>query len=113
MTREEAIKILKNHHMWTGEPEEINDVRTENEALYMAIKSLESREDELEEAYAHGWTAAEDKYYQMIVRCKDCKWSEKFNGGKGNENKLICNSIGDVTDADGYCHCGERRDNDS
>ena len=104
MTREEAIKILKDA---------LYDERVSGEyleAVRMARKSLESREDELEEAYAHGWTAAEDKYYQMIVRCKDCKWSEKFDGGKGNENKLICNSLGDVTDADGYCHCGERRE---
>lgn len=43
MTREEAIEILRNHHRWTGEPEKINEVRAENEALYMAIKALEQR----------------------------------------------------------------------
>ena len=41
MTREEAIAILRNQHRWTGEPEKINEVRAENEALDMAIKALE------------------------------------------------------------------------
>ena len=41
MTREDAIEILKAHHMWTGEPQEIIDVRKENKALEMAIKALE------------------------------------------------------------------------
>ena len=40
MTREEAIEILRNQHRWTGEPEKINEVQAENEALYMAIKAL-------------------------------------------------------------------------
>ena len=40
MTREEAIEILKAHHMWTGEPQEIIDVRKENKALEMAIQAL-------------------------------------------------------------------------
>ena len=41
LTIEEAIAILKKHHMWTGEPEELVEVRKENEALYMAIAALE------------------------------------------------------------------------
>ena len=40
MTNEEAIEILKAHHMWTGEPQEIIDVRKENKALDMAIQAL-------------------------------------------------------------------------
>ena len=40
MNREEAIEILKAHHMWTGEPQEIIDVRKENKALEMAIQAL-------------------------------------------------------------------------
>ena len=40
MTREEAIEILKAHHMWTGESQEIIDVRKENKALEMAIQAL-------------------------------------------------------------------------
>ena len=40
MIREEAIEILKAHHMWTGEPQEIIDVRKENKALEMAIQAL-------------------------------------------------------------------------
>ena len=42
MTKAEAIKLLENHHMWTGFPQEINDVRAENTALYMAIESLKA-----------------------------------------------------------------------
>lgn len=40
MTREEAIQILKKHHMWTGEPQELIEVREENEALAIAISAL-------------------------------------------------------------------------
>lgn len=44
MTREEAIEILEKHHMWTGEPQELIEVRKENEALNMAIASLKTDE---------------------------------------------------------------------
>lgn len=40
MTRLEAIEILEKHHMWTGEPQELIEVRKENEALNMAISAL-------------------------------------------------------------------------
>ena len=43
MTREEAIEILQNHHMWTGEPKELVDVRKANKALNMAISALEQK----------------------------------------------------------------------
>lgn len=46
MTRKEAIEILKKHHMWTGEPSEVVDVRLENQALQMAIDAIE-----IDEAY--------------------------------------------------------------
>ena len=54
MTREEAIEILKAHHMWTGEPQEIIDVRKENKALEMAIQALsqEPCEDAIDRAEA-------------------------------------------------------------
>lgn len=42
MTNEEAIAILRNQHRWTGEPEKINEVRAENEALEMAIEALKA-----------------------------------------------------------------------
>ena len=44
MTRKEAIEILEKHHMWTGEPQELIEVRKENEALNMAIASLKTDE---------------------------------------------------------------------
>lgn len=44
MTREEAIEILEKHHMWTGEPQELIEVRKENETLNMAISALKDIE---------------------------------------------------------------------
>lgn len=48
MKVEEAIDILKKHHMWTGEPKELVDVRKENKALDMAIAALEKGPEYLE-----------------------------------------------------------------
>ena len=93
MTREEAIHVLI---------ELIQPNDDSEEAVDIAIKSLESREDELEEAYAHGWTAAEDKYYQMIVRCKDCVYSHK-------KSHRICYRFSVLTEPNGFCKWGERR----
>lgn len=58
MTNEEAIKILEKHHMWTGEPQEVVDVRIENKALEMAIKALEKdilkEPTQTHKRYGHG-----------------------------------------------------------
>ena len=59
MERKEAIEILKKHHMWTGEPSEVVDVRLENKALQMAIASLET-----DEAY--------QLEYEKPEICEDC-----------------------------------------
>lgn len=44
LTREQVIEILEKHHMWTGEPQELVDVRLENAALEYAISSLKTDE---------------------------------------------------------------------
>ena len=65
MTREEAIAILRKHHMWTGEPEEIIDVRQENEAVYMAIKALE------QEPETGHWTHDGSRWKNRFI-CSEC-----------------------------------------
>lgn len=40
MTNEEVIKTLENHHLWTGEPRELIDVRKANKALNIAIDAI-------------------------------------------------------------------------
>lgn len=44
LTRKQVIEILEKHHMWTGEPQEVVDVRLENAALEYAISSLKTDE---------------------------------------------------------------------
>lgn len=68
MTREEAIEILKNQHRWTGEPEKINEVQAENEALYMAIKALEQ---------SSKFIAKSDGTIEQIKDCNNCILSQK------------------------------------
>ncbi len=72
MTKLEAIKILQSHHMWTGEPEELVDVRKENEALNMAIEALSAEcenqdkikvGDEVIDKYGRKGIAVRDEYY--------------------------------------------------
>lgn len=73
MNREEAIKWLKaiEKKYIHGGDEEYDNLR--KIALHMAMESLsqpEGLKDKLDDAYAHGYTAAEAKYR---------KWIEKFN----------------------------------
>ncbi len=74
MTREEAIEILKNQHRWTGEPEKINEVQAENEALYMAIKALEQE-------------PCEDAISRQIISDYVESHIQEINTGYGNLNK--------------------------
>ncbi len=68
MTREEAIEILRNQHRWTGEPEKINEVKAENEALYMAIKALEQSPQ---------FIIKSDGTIEQIKDCNNCIFSQK------------------------------------
>mgnify|MGYP003289991329 CR=1 FL=1 len=78
MTRLEAIEILEKHHMWTGEPQELIEVRKENEALNMAISALSAYVviDELEKASGKtieqilACFASDDEY--PAFKCDDC-----------------------------------------
>lgn len=78
MTREEAIEILKKHHMWTGEPQELIEVRKENEAIAMAISALSVNpcEDTISRIDVHkllndctlgGWVEVEEKIFHQLV----------------------------------------------
>ena len=40
MTNKEVIETLENHHLWTGEPRELIDVRKANKALNIAIDAI-------------------------------------------------------------------------
>ena len=40
MSKEEVIETLENHHLWTGEPRELIDVRKANKALNIAIDAI-------------------------------------------------------------------------
>ena len=44
LPRKQVIELLEKHHMWTGEPQEVVDVRLENAALDYAINSLKTDE---------------------------------------------------------------------
>ena len=70
MTNEDAIKILEKHHMWTGEPQELVDVRVENKALEMAIKALEQQP--MKGKWIH-WT--DD--FKDYVTCSCCDYGEE------------------------------------
>ena len=52
MTIEEAIKVLEEHHMWTGEPQEIIDVKVENSAMRVAIDTMRKYQ-KIEDIYYH------------------------------------------------------------
>ena len=66
MTREEAIEILKAHHMWTGELQKIIDVRKENKALEMAIQALSQEQKSGKWIEMDGYDG--DVYYD----CSEC-----------------------------------------
>lgn len=46
---------------------------------------------------------------EEIVRCKDCKWCREHYDTDGNVPYWACVNWDGGTDADGYCHEGERR----
>ncbi len=47
-----------------------------------------------------------------IIRCKDCKWSVEHYDMDGNVPYWICKNWDGSTDADGFCHEAERKDNE-
>lgn len=75
-------------------------------------------EEDMENAFAHGYTDAESKYRKMIeggelvevVRCKDCKHKVTTEDGEYNPRDIVC----DYWESDGleetdFCSYGERR----
>lgn len=45
-----------------------------------------------------------------VVRCKDCKWSVEHYDTDGNVPYWACKNWDGGTDADGYCHEAERKE---
>lgn len=45
-----------------------------------------------------------------VVRCKDCKWSVEHYDTDGNVPYWVCKNWDGGTDADGYCHEAERKE---
>ena len=48
-----------------------------------------------------------------VVRCEDCKWFERKTMLNIRGSYPYCNLIKGMTHEDGFCHMGERRENDS
>lgn len=49
---------------------------------------------------------------EPVVRCKDCKYMTEHYDTDGNAPYWTCSEWDAGTDYDGYCHYGERREND-
>ena len=47
-----------------------------------------------------------------VVRCKDCKHGRKSQHQDGNNPYWVCLNWDSGTDEDGYCHHGEREDDE-
>lgn len=47
--------------------------------------------------------------HQELVRCKDCRFFED----EDYYGNCYCEEWGNITDANGYCHEAERREDDS
>ncbi len=61
MTIKEAIKVLEQHHMWTGEPQEIIDVKVENSAMDVGIDTMRKYQ-KIQEIVR--WNNAPSPYYK-------------------------------------------------
>ena len=80
MTREEAIEILQNHHMWTGEPQELIDVRKANKALNMAISALEQTdEDDYQTDMDEAWEERIDYHDDFATALKKISDYKRIN----------------------------------
>jgi len=93
MTREEAIRWLEDIHRRfnpTGENLENEGGDVHLQALDMAIEALSAEAVE-------------------VVRCKDCRWAEK---AILDEYCVECTMYHTSCMRPGYCHHGERREED-
>lgn len=48
--------------------------------------------------------------WEPVVRCKDCRYYQDNNGGYPNADCKWC--MDETPDADDYCSCGERKDDE-
>ena len=102
MTREEAIGYLLGKYVVVHEGNEYE--KELNEALDMAIEALQ-REDDLLKSLE-----SIEPLYDMVdvVRCKDCRYCTEYYDRDGYPY-WMCDEWDGGTDADGFCHCGERK----
>lgn len=46
-----------------------------------------------------------------VVRCRDCEnWDTDWMPSQAGKGQYFCPILGQVTDTDFYCGCGERKD---
>jgi hypothetical protein len=97
MTRNEAIQILSTrdaHGVLCGYTSGVT------EALDMAIEALQFME--------HFDLLKEYQSLQEVVQCKDCRYCTEYYDRDGYPY-WICDEWDVGTNADGFCHCGERK----
>lgn len=96
MTRDEAIRMLKNHIY----PHPYQEwAKSNNEAIDMAIEALS--EPSLPETLKY---LIKPKDYEVVVRCKDCRYRKKVGTSYYCELDEY-----NVKDAD-FCSWAERRE---
>ena len=49
---------------------------------------------------------------EEVVRCRDCRYMTEHYDTDGNVPYWTCSEWDSGTDYDGYCHYGERKDDD-
>ena len=93
MTREEAIRILKNFNLCGVYHQLIHMNDTDSEAISMAIKALEQPE---------------------VIRCKDCKhirrWRSEEVAQKFGQAYECAHGVFLAPRADDFCSMAERRE---
>ena len=108
MTREEAIQHFKEQlDIFGGEHAEAIKVAIEALAVYPQFKW--ERDTAISQLEEYGIGFAEKKRDLVeVVRCKDCKYMTEHYDIDGNAPYWTCSEWDSGTDADGFCHHGER-----
>ena len=104
MTREEAIQRLKQ-------------IKTDTESFANTYKSEENHKDaaaldmaiEALQFVEHFDLLKEYQSLQEVVQCKDCRYCTEYYDRDGYPY-WECTEWDGGTDADGFCHYGERRE---
>lgn len=104
MTREEAIYRLKNT-AWLGTDKDREETE---QAVDMAIEALH-REEAEEKGYCHRIIPSN---VEVVVRCKDCRFSEIFQNDSSGVRAMYCRAFTfeRMVSEDDYCSYGERKE---